>query len=33
VIAVGFDTNVLGNTWWALKTNDLSKEQVSALLL
>jgi hypothetical protein len=33
VIAIGFDTDVLGNTWWALKTKDLSKEQISALLL
>jgi hypothetical protein len=33
VIAIGFDTEVLGNTWWALKTKDLTKEQISALLL
>ena len=33
VIAIGFDTNVLGNVWWAFKTSGLSKEQESALLL
>ncbi|MFO1424977.1 MAG: N-6 DNA methylase [Candidatus Competibacteraceae bacterium] len=32
VLAVGFDQPVLGNTWWALKT-DLSPERRKALLL
>jgi len=32
VIAVGFDEPVLGNTWWALKT-ELNSEQEKALLL
>jgi hypothetical protein len=33
VLAVGFDEEVLGNTWWALKPNELSREQQEALLL
>jgi hypothetical protein len=33
VIGVGFDTEVLGNTWWAFKSVDLSKDQIKALLL
>lgn len=32
VLAVGFDTNVLGNTWWALKS-ELPRDQEKALLL
>ena len=32
VMAVGFDEPVLGNTWWALKT-ELTAEQEKALLL
>ncbi|MEZ4526161.1 MAG: N-6 DNA methylase [Desulfobacterales bacterium] len=32
VMAVGFDEPVLGNTWWALKT-ELSADQKKALLL
>jgi hypothetical protein len=31
-MAVGFDTLVLGNTWWAFKS-ELTKEQEKALLL
>jgi hypothetical protein len=33
VLAVGFDTEVLGNTWWALKSDALSADQGKALLL
>lgn len=33
VLAVGFDTEVLGNTWWALRAPHLSAEQEKALLL
>ncbi|MGH6851033.1 MAG: N-6 DNA methylase [Methylocella sp.] len=33
VLAVGFGTEVLGNTWWALRAPDLSTEQEKALLL
>jgi hypothetical protein len=33
VIAVGFDNEVLGNTWWALKPADLNQPQQKALLL
>ena len=33
VLAVGFDKEVLGNTWWAFKGEKLSREQEKALLL
>jgi N-6 DNA Methylase len=33
VLAIGFDTNVLGNTWWALSTVILSADQIKALSL
>lgn len=33
VLAVGFDTDLLGNTWWALKSESLTTEQEKALLL
>ncbi len=33
VLAVGFENDVLGNTWWALKQHDLSSQQRKALLL
>ncbi len=33
VLAVGFDTDVLGNTWWALKSDALGADQEKALLL
>jgi hypothetical protein len=33
VLAVGFDREVLGNTWWALKSNSLNEKQRKALLL
>jgi len=33
VIAVGFEKEVLGNTWWALKPHELNKQQEKALLL
>jgi hypothetical protein len=33
VLAVGFDTEVLGNTWWAFKSNSLTGDQGKALLL
>jgi len=33
VLAVGFDTKILGNTWWALKSELLSPDQEKALLL
>jgi hypothetical protein len=33
VIAVAFETEVLGNTWWALRAPDLSRQQEMALLL
>jgi hypothetical protein len=33
VIGIGFDTEVLGNTWWAMKPKELTDDQVSALLL
>jgi hypothetical protein len=33
VIAIGFDNEVLGNVWWALKPNGLKVEQEKALLL
>ncbi len=33
VIAVRFESEVLGNTWWALKPADLNREQQKALLL
>jgi hypothetical protein len=32
VLAVGFDTEVLGNTWWSLKSTFLSRDQEKALL-
>jgi hypothetical protein len=32
-LAVGFEKEVLGNTWWALKTNGLNQQQEKALLL
>ncbi len=33
VLAVGFENEVLGNTWWAFKTNELTQEQRKAILL
>ncbi|MBZ5495553.1 MAG: hypothetical protein LAP85_04060 [Acidobacteriia bacterium] len=33
VLAVGFGTEVLGNTWWALKSDSLTLDQEKALLL
>jgi len=33
VVAVGFDQNVLGNTWWALQPKTLSQQQQKTLLL
>ena len=33
VIGVGFEKEVLGNTWWALKPNKLNRKQQEALLL
>jgi len=33
VIAVGFENEVLGNTWWALKSNSLDSRQRKSLLL
>lgn len=33
VLAVGFENEVLGNTWWALKPHDLNRQQEKALLL
>jgi hypothetical protein len=33
VIAIGFEKEVLGNTWWALKPDNLSPKQQKALLL
>ena len=33
VLAIGFDKEVLGNTWWAFKGENLSREQEKALLL
>jgi hypothetical protein len=33
VLAIGFEKEVLGNTWWALKPHDLKSEQRKALLL
>jgi hypothetical protein len=33
MLAVGFEKEVLGNTWWALKTNGLNQQQEKALLL
>jgi hypothetical protein len=32
-IAVGLESEVLGNTWWALRTNGLNSQQEKALLL
>lgn len=33
VIAIGFDSDVLGNVWWALKPRGLNQMQEQALLL
>jgi DNA-binding Xre family transcriptional regulator len=33
LIAVGFEQQVLGNTWWALKPQNLNRLQQEALLL
>jgi hypothetical protein len=33
VLAVGFDKDVLGSTWWAFRTSNLSAGQEKALLL
>jgi hypothetical protein len=33
VLAVGFENEVLGNTWWALKPYELNQQQQKALLL
>jgi hypothetical protein len=33
VLAIGFENEVLGNTWWALKPHDLDPLQWKALLL
>lgn len=33
VLGVGFDRNVIGNTWWAFNAPDLSADQRKALLL
>jgi hypothetical protein len=33
LLAVGFDRQVLGNTWWALQSNTLAPNQEKALLL
>jgi hypothetical protein len=33
VLAVGFDCKILGNTWWALKSETLTEHQEKALLL
>jgi hypothetical protein len=33
VLAVGFDAEILGNTWWALKSQALNTDQAKALLL
>ena len=33
VLAVGFEKEVLGNTWWALKPNKLNRQKQEALLL
>lgn len=33
LIATGFEKEVLGNTWWALKPHDLDSQQQKALLL
>jgi len=33
VIAIGFEQDVLGNTWWALKPFKLDRQQQNALLL
>jgi hypothetical protein len=33
VLAVGFENEVLGNTWWALKTHGLNSRQRKTLLL
>jgi hypothetical protein len=33
VLAVGFDTEVLGNTWWAMKVKNLNPRQEKALIV
>lgn len=33
VLGVGFDSDILGNTWWSLKTDSLTQDQEKALLL
>jgi hypothetical protein len=33
VLAIGFEKEVLGNTWWSLKSQDLTSQQRKALLL
>jgi hypothetical protein len=33
VLAVGFDTPILGNTWWSLQAKSLSRDQEKALLM
>jgi hypothetical protein len=33
VLGVGFDCEVLGNTWWAFKPKSMNKDQEKALLL
>ena len=33
VLAVGFDSEVLGNTWWAFKPKSMTKDHEKALLL
>jgi hypothetical protein len=33
VLAVGFDVEILGNTWWSLQSKSLSADQEKALLL
>jgi hypothetical protein len=33
VLAVGFNTAILGNTWWSLQTKSLTQDQEKALLL
>lgn len=33
VLAIGFEKDVLGNTWWALKPHELKSQQWKALLL
>ncbi len=33
VLAIRFENNILGNTWWALKTEKINQQQQKALLL